>query len=472
MAELHDRLERIPLSRPHYRLLAMGGLGLTFYGLDVAMLAFVLPSLATQWDLSGFQVGLLGSSTLIGYLFGALGAGIIGDRIGRRRVMMWALAVYSLSTLAAAAAPNWEVFFALRLVAGVGTGAESVIIPTLLAEFVPAAVRGRVIGALAGFFSFGYVLAALLGRFVVTASPDGWRTVHVITALPVVMLLWWRRAAPESPRYLLSQDRLDEATAVVEDLERRARRSLGRELDPVPERPARTVELVPRHGIASLWSRRLAPRTAIVWLLWLVITFSFYGFFTFMPSLLAGSGLTIVKSFDYALVIYLAQIPGYYSAAFLNDFIDRKWTIASYLFGGVAAAYLLSQADGSAQVMVFGACLSFFMNGLYASIYAYTPELYPTPVRARGMGAASGFGRLGGIAAPIVIGSSYHHIGFSGVFLMTAAALLVGALVVALFGIVTKNRTLEDIADGTGEEPVDAAQDGAGDRAIMRGGVG
>ncbi len=469
MAELHDRLERIPLSRPHYRLLAMGGLGLTFDGLDVAMLAFVLPSLTSQWHLSGFQVGLIGSSTLIGYLFGALGAGIVADRIGRRRVMMWALAVYSLSTLAAAAAPSWEVFFALRMIAGVGTGAESVIIPTLLAEFVPAAVRGRLIGALAGFFSFGYVLAALLGRFVVTASADGWRIVHVLTALPVVMLLWWRRSVPESPRFLLSKNRVAEATTVVEDLERRARRSLGRELAPVTARPAPEPEPESDPGIRGLWSRQLAPRTAIVWLLWLVITFSFYGFFTFMPSLLAGSGLTIVKSFDYALVIYFAQIPGYYSAAFLNDYIDRKWTIAAYLSGGVVAAYLLSQSDGPGQVMVFGACLSFFMNGLYASIYAYTPELYPTPLRARGMGAASGFGRLGGIAAPIVIGSSYHHIGFSGVFLMTAAALLLGALVVALFGVATKNRTLEEIAEDAGATPGDAP--GAADDVAVRGGV-
>jgi len=427
----------------------MGGLGITFDGLDVAILAFALPSVAEEWQLSGFQTGLVGSSTLIGFFFGALGAGVIADRIGRRRVMMWALAIFCLATLVAAAAPTWEFFFGARVLAGLGTGAEAVIIPTFLTEFIPGRVRGRFIGMLAGFFSFGYVGAALLGRFLVPTGLEGWRLLHVVAAVPILLLLWWRRSIPESPRFLLNQGQVAQARAIVERIEREAYRR-GGVPSPVPALPAESVapsspSTAPRVGIGALWRRGLARRTALLWLLWTVITFSFYGFFTFMPTLLYENGLTVTRSFSYSIVIYLAQIPGYYSAAALNDLIGRTWTIAIYLSGGTIAAYLLSGSDFSAQVMLFGAVLSFFMNGVYAAIYAYTPELYPTAIRARGMGAASAVGRIGGIVAPVLIGATYPVIGFDGVFLITTTALGTGVLLVLVAGVPTRGRALEEI---------------------------
>lgn len=458
ISDVIDRLERIPLCRPHHRLLVMGGLGLTFDGLDVASLAFLLPSATAEWHLGSAHTGLLGSSTLMGYLVGALLAGIVGDRVGRRRVMMWALALYCVATLLAAAAPNWELFFAARALAGVGTGSESVIIPSFLSEFAPGGSRGRFVGGLAGFFSFGYVLAALLGRFVVLASADGWRIVQVICAMPVLMLLWWRRSVPESPRFLVAAGREDDARKVVEELEARAESALGRSLPPVPPAatapvPHRPPRPTVRQGLAALWQGGLARRTAPLWLLWLVNTFAFYGFFTFVPTLLAEDGLTITKSFSYSIVIYLAQIPGYYVTAFLSDVMDRKWAIAVCLGGGAVSAALLSSSGVSGQVMLYGGMLSFFMNGVYAAIYTYTPEVYPTAIRALGMGAASAFGRVGGIAAPLVIGAAYPALGFTGVFVMTAATLLVGAAVILAFGVPTKGRTLEDIAEPSAAPP-------------------
>ncbi|MFV2105464.1 MFS transporter [Micromonospora sp. LOL_015] len=365
------------------------------------------------------------------------------------------MAIFCLATLAAAFAPSWESFFVARLIAGVGTGAESVIIPAFLSEFIPGRLRGRFIGALAGFFSFGYVAAAILARFIVPMGPEGWRVLHVVAAIPIILLLWWRRSVPESPRFLIAKGKMAEARAVVEEIERKARyRSappadllLSAEPVAAADQPAKTV--LPRPGIAGLWQGGLAGRTAVLWVLWIVITFSFYGFFTFMPTLLYQDGLTITKSFTYSIAIYMAQIPGYYSAALLTDLVDRKWTIAAYLGGGAVAAYLLSGSEASAQVMIFGGMLSFFMNGVYAAIYAYTPELYPTAIRARGMGTASAIGRLGGISAPILIGTTYPVLGFDGVFLITMGALAAGVLVVLIFGASTRGRVLEDIsADG------------------------
>jgi MFS transporter, putative metabolite:H+ symporter len=444
-----QRLERLPMARPQWRLLFQGGLGYTFDGMDAALVAFILPSATAVFSLSSSQTGLLGSSVLIGYLFGALSAGVLGDLIGRKRVMMYALANYAVASLVAALSPSWGFLFWSRVVAGFGTGAESAIIAPFLAEFVAGRYRGRFIGSLAGFFSFGFVLAALLGYFIVPNFDAGWRWVQIISALPIVMILWWRRSLPESPRWLLEQGRPDEAERVVSDFEEEITRS-GTSLPPVEEAevpPARSASAGSvLSNLVTLWSSALASVTVSTWAIWFAITFSYYGFFTWIPSLLVDQGYSIADSFAFSIAIYLAQIPGYYSAAFIGEYLDRKWTIGIYLAGGAVAALLMSTAGNPTTIIAFGVLLSFFMNGTYAAVYAYTPEVYPTAVRSTGMGAASAFGRVGGILAPIAIGVAYGSIGFGGVFVMTTAVLGAGVVTVIVFGLATASRTLEDIS--------------------------
>jgi putative MFS transporter len=458
------------MSRAHLGLLFQGGLGYTFDGMDGAIVAFILPAAAAVFGLSHGEQGVLASSGLIGYLFGALVAGLLGDRIGRRRVMMYALAFYAVASLVAALAPNWPVLLSFRIIAGIGTGAEAAIIAPFLSEFVPGRHRGRFIGSLAGFFAFGFVFAALLGYFLVPPLAQGWRIVQAVTALPILLLLWWRRALPESPRYLLARGQLADADAVVSDLERRVARATGRALPPVPAEEEQAGQVAVPVGdpvtarapeqrvpgwllaVTQLWRGTLARQTATTWALWFSITFAYYGFFTFIPSLLIQQGLTISKSFGFSIAIYLAQIPGYYSAAFLSERLDRKGTIGGYLLGAALSAVGLATSAGNGQLLVFGILLSLFMNGTYACLYSYTPEVYPTAIRATGMGAASAFGRVGGILSPIIIGTAYTRLGFSGVFVLTCAVLAIGVLAVLVLGVSTKGRTLEDIAAQTAGE--------------------
>jgi putative MFS transporter len=183
----------------------------------------------------------------------------------------------------------------------------------------------------------------------------------------------------------------------------------------------------------------------MTWLIWLSITFSYYAFFTWIPSLLVQSGMTIARSFSYSLAIYFAMIPGYFSAAWMNEKIGRQATIASYMILGGISAIALSISHADASVIIAGCCLSFFMNGTYAGVYAYTPEVFPTEVRATGMGVASSIGRLGAISSPLLIGWLYPRLGFAGVFGTTTLMLLIGAIAVIFMGISTRNRSLEDI---------------------------
>src|SRR5215813_3780218 len=321
------RIERLPFSRFHWRLLLMGGLGYTFDAMDGAMIAFILPAVTALWGLTNQQTGLLASSAMIGFLFGAFFAGALGDLIGRRAVMMYALAIYSIATFIAAFAPSWQFLFWWRVVASVGTGAESAIIAPFIAEFVQKKYRGRFLGSLSGFFSFGFVFAALLGYFVVPSSPQGWRIVQIITALPIAMLLWWRRSLPESPRWLLQRGRSVEAGAQMDRIEADATRRGGAALPSLDtvEVPAVTrQEATLGQNLAALLRPPMLRTTLMLWALWITITFCYYGFFTWIPTLLVKQGMTVTKSFGYSIVIYLAQIPGYYSAAFVSEKLDRS----------------------------------------------------------------------------------------------------------------------------------------------------
>ncbi|WP_298271321.1 MFS transporter [uncultured Bradyrhizobium sp.] len=450
MSMISARIERLPFARFHVHLLLMGGLGYLFDAMDAAVLAFILPVLRTAWSLTNVETGVLGSSTFVGYLFGALLAGTLGDLIGRRAVMMSALALYCAASLVSAAVDGWPAFFAARVVAGMGTGAESAIIAPYLAEFVARRYRGAFTGALAGFFSFGFVAAALLGYFIVPAYENGWRIVLVITAVPVVMLLWWRRSLPESPRWLESRGRETEASAVLDRIEA----SFAREGPVLPAPIAEPALPAVSSGtllgnFAALLAGRQARITTMTWIMWLSITFSYYSFFVWIPGLLVQNGMSITKSFGYSLAMYCAQVPGYFTAAFFNERIGRQATIASYMLLGGVSALGLAFAKSDAEIMTAGLLLSFFMNGTYAGVYAYTAEVFPTSIRTTGAGLASAIGRIGAIAAPILVGYLYPNFGFAGVFGVTTSVLLIGALTVVLMGVPTRGRSLEEIASKT-----------------------
>ncbi|WP_340647844.1 MFS transporter [Pseudoxanthomonas winnipegensis] len=444
MSTIAARLERLPFSRFHLRLLLIGGSGYLFDAMDVAILAFLMPQLKTLWGLSSEQLGLIGASTAIGGLFGAMVAGRLADTLGRRAVMMWALAIYCLATVASAFAQDWRVFLVFRIVAGLGTSAESVVIAPFLAEFAGARFRGRFTGALTGFFSFGYIAAALLAQFIPLMGSEGWRWILVITSTPILLLLWWRRRLPESPRWLVSKGRDAEAAAIVDAIEAEVRLqhpTLPAAVD-VPVEPSTAAR---SGGYGDLFSRAYVRSTLVVLTVWFSIGFTYYAYFTWLPSLLVASGQDLKRSFAFSLLIYAAQVPGYFSAAYFNDRFGRRSVVSTYL--GLAACMALVMAVGSVewQIIAAAAFLSLFMNGAYAGLYAYTPEVFPTRIRATGQGLAIAVSRVGAAISPIVVGFVYPLGGFAVVFGLSTAVLAVGALAIGLYGVQTRGRTLESL---------------------------
>lgn len=424
------RIECLPFTRFHWKLLFLGGLGYTFDGLDSAIVAFALPMLKSQWHLDGPALGLLGSATYLGYglVGGPLGAAARHDeRTGHLRHRFPAFGrIVFLHRL-----------FPLPPPVGHRGGAEATIIAPYLSEFVGARYRGAFTAALTGFYSFGYVTAAILGFMLVPAMPDGWRWALALTGFPVLMLLWWRRALPESPRWLDERGHTAEACRIVGDIEESAGLAVG--LTTTTDRGAPSLR-----PVRDLFAPGLRRSTFMSWAMWLAITFSFYAFFTWIPTLMIERGMTVTRSFGYAISIYFAQLPGYASAAFLTDRLGRRGTVALFMVAGALSAIGMAASQTPTEVLIFGILLSFFMNGTFGGIYAYTPELFPTALRARGMGLASAIARLGAIASPVLIGWLYPLTGFPGVFGLTTLILLSGAAITLVFGPRTEKRPLDD----------------------------
>ena len=435
------RLDRVPLNRFHWRLLAVAGFGWMFDAMDVILIAFLLTPIRTEFGLDATQTGFVASAGFAGMFLGAAIAGRIADRVGRKTVFQATLVLFSIGALLSSLAPTFETLLLARVVAGLGLGGELPVAATLVTEYAPRASRGRFIVLLESFWAYGTILAGVVA--LVVLPQFGWRGAFVVGALPALYVAYLRRALPESPRFLAEHGRAAEADAVVRRVEREGGGALITVTKPVaPERSTGASA-----SIGELFAPRYIRRTVMLWILWFGITLTYYGIFTFIPSLLAGRGLTVVRSNEYFFISSLAQVPGYFSAAWFVERVGRRPTLVAYLVGSAIAAYLFGNSGPGNDAIVFAALLSFFNLGAWGVVYALSPELYPTALRATGSGTAAAVGRIGGIIGPFLTPTlTATSLGQSGVFVLFMALLLVTAGAVALLGEETRGKSLEEIA--------------------------
>ncbi|MET1015229.1 MAG: MFS transporter [Leifsonia flava] len=396
------RLDRLPFTREHRKLLVGSGMGWALDAMDVGLISFVLAQLAVTWSLTGPELSWIASSGFIGMAIGASLGGLLADRLGRRQVFAITLLIFGIATGASALSWSVGVLIALRFVVGLGLGAELPVASTLVSEFAPPRIRGRIIVFLEAFWAVGWTLAAIIGFVVVPSSEDGWRWALAIGAVPALYAAFIRFGLPESVRFLESRGRTAEAEATV----RRFEASAG----VAPPADVATVETVvtkPRlsagRQVSALWARPNRKQTAALWVVWFCVNFSYYGAFVWLPTILVASGFSLVRSFGYTLIITLAQLPGYLVAAWLVEKWGRNKTLALFLTGSAVSAVLFGLAALEWQVIGAGMLLSFFNLGAWGALYAVTPELYPTQLRATGSGWAAGIGRIASIIAPLAV---------------------------------------------------------------------
>ncbi len=380
------------------RVFWSAGFGWMFDAMDVGLLSFIVVSLAAEWGLTPTETGLLGTFNLAGMALGASIGGYLADRIGRRPVFLATLMLFGLASLGSAAATGLAVMLVLRFIMGLGLGAELPVASTLVNEFSPEHKRGRIVVLLESFWAVGWLLAAIIAYYVI---PDfGWRAAVIIGALPLAYALVIRKNIPESPKF------------------------------------AGRGERIPLRRIFTQYKRQ----TIVLWTVWFAITFSYYGMFLWLPSVLVDKGYSMIKSFEYVLIMTLAQVPGYFAAAYLVERWGRKPTLILFMSMTAVAAYIFGGSASASVMLVSGAMLSFFNLGAWGALYAYTPENYPTEVRASGAGFASAIGRVGSMIAPLLVGWPLAQLyAYYVIFSVFTVVLLIGAIVLLVIGQETKS---------------------------------
>ncbi|WP_029544182.1 MFS transporter [Selenomonas sp. AB3002] len=438
-----ERLEKLPVGSFQYKLLAVTGLGWLFDSMDTGLIAFVLPVLAKDWSLTPAQMGWIGSIGLIGMALGAVLAGTLADRIGRKKVFSITVLLYSLSTGMCALSWSYESLLFFRFLVGFGLGGELPVAATLMSEYAPSHLRGRFIVLLESFWALGWLVAACIAYLLIPMF--GWKIAFVIGTLPALYVFLIRLHMPESVRYLLSKNRVEEAKDIILSLEKNlsvVSQPFEGELTPVEK--GQVKEETPR--FTKLWNRQFRMRTLMLWLAWFGIVFSYYGIFMWLPSIVFAQGFAVVKTFEYVLIMTLAQLPGYFAAAYLVEVIGRKYTLSLFLLMSGVCSFFFGNASSSETLLAWGAAMSFFNLGAWGVIYTYTPEQYPTSMRALGSGWAAGFGRIGGMLAPMLVGvmiaSSF---GMNTIFLMFASVFVIISAVVIALGHESKQKSLEEL---------------------------
>ena len=435
-------LDNLPVNRFHWRLVFLSGLGWMFDGMDTILLSLVLPVLAVGWQLSPTQVGLVGTVDRFGALCGAALAGLLADRYGRRALFQATLLIYSLGTGLLALTANLSSFLFIRFFVGMGLGGELPVVATLVAEWVPARQRGRLLVLLSSFWSYGWILAALMGFLIIPSF--GWQAAFLVGALPALYVLVLRRGVPESPRYLMTTGRRKEAIEVLQ------RMGVKEEILDVNS-SASLDSNMSRSSAKLLFAPLYLRQTILVWILWFSLFFTFYGIFIWLPSLLLARGLGLVRSLEYILLMSLAQLPGYFLTGYLADRAGRRWTFVALMLLSAISAGIFGMTVEPAQVLFWGLLLNFFYSGTYALAYAYTAEVYGTAVRATGTGWATAFGRAGAAIAPLTVGLLLESVpgapGQALVFYLMVGFFILAAISMGVLAVETKDRSLESLVE-------------------------
>jgi putative MFS transporter len=442
------RIERVPVGKFHRRFITLVSLGGWFDFYDIYMMAYIGAALQQSGFLTLYQFTSVIAAGFLGMFTGTIVFGMGSDRMGRRSAFVAMLLVYSLFTLAGAFAPSAGWLLVLRFFAGIGIGAELVVIDTYVSEMVPSSSRGRYVAItqMTGFTAVPVV--AILVRLLVPTHfhMEGWRWVMVVGSLGSALAWYFRRSLPESPRWLESRGRHKEAEGIISLLESesRDRAAIGGATAQLPV--AESDPAAERASFAELWRPPYRRRTIMLVIFHALQTIGYYGFANWAPTFLLRRGVSLLHSLEYTLLIALVSPLGPALAVLTSDKLERKWTIVAMAL--LIAAFGLGFAFWSLPTLIVasGALVTLCSNWFSALLHAYQSELFPTRMRATGVGFTYSWSRLSAVFSSLLIGAVLVRGGVGAVFAVLAAAMFGVAFVIGTFGPRTNRIALEELA--------------------------
>jgi putative MFS transporter len=414
-----------------------------FDAFNALSIAFVLPILVRDWHISVPQIGVMIGASYLGQFVGALTFSWAAERWGRVPCAAAATAIFAALSLACASAWDFDVLLICRFIQGIGVGGEMPVAAVYISELSKARGRGRFFLLYEMIFPIGLMVTGQVGAILVPMF--GWKTMFLIGGLPGLVIALLLLRLPESPRWLIGKGRLADAERVIARMEGSARRAPVAVWDnPAPRKlPVR---------VRGRWSELLSPayrgRTLIVWVLWASAFLIANSLNNWMPTLYTTVyHLGLAQALRAASMTNVAQVALLLVAALVIDETGRKyWMMGAFGIGAVLLGILAIGGTGNVSVVIILSTLSYGLIGSIAAVvYLYTPEIYPTRMRAIGTGVATSWLRAASAIGPTLIGFMLGKGGVDSVFLMFAGVAVLG-LIASTRMIETRNLRLEDIA--------------------------
>lgn len=448
MRQLETALDNMGATRSHKSIIFLVVCGVLFDVFEQNAVGLVGPLLREQWGLNATDIGFLNTITFIAAAIGRLGSGYLADRYGRRFMLNVNLALFTLGAIGCALAPDYAFLALARFVVGLGLGGEITTAVTMLAEFCSARFRGTAVGLInVGGGGLGNMLAPAfaLGVFAVFPGEHAWRWLFGCLVLPAIFIVFYRRYVPETPRFLLSKGRVQEANQVLSMLAAgklaNGSYTYHEYITAAPE--AQTAPTTSTRFSAIFQGKYLRRTVSVGIASWMTFGAQL-SVLTLMPTILVAQGYSITKSFAFTIIMQSGSLLGAIAASLLGYKFPRKRVLTI----GAVAACLAGLAFGNftssvAMVLVCGALFQFCVLTLNTSIWIYAPELYPTRMRGLGTSFLLALGTIGGALMQMVAGKMFDLYGAAGMFGMIACMYLIFAVSVQ-FAPETYGKSIED----------------------------
>ncbi|GGE33080.1 putative metabolite transport protein YyaJ [Pullulanibacillus camelliae] len=436
-----NRMDRLPIFSFHRTALFTLAFIYFFEFADLNTFSFAAPALISSWGLSVSTVAVITSSTFLGMFIGATVGGWFADRLGRKKALIISGTFFSLFSILNALAWDPISLGVFRCLTGVGLSALTVVANTYISEVFPSSVRGRYQGLCVTVGLIGIPITSFISSQLVPLASWGWRLVFVWGAVGILFLFFMPKFM-ESPRWLEKRGRFEEAETVMHSIEAQAEKAKGR-LEK-PEAPVQQIR-VKSSSFTELFKRKHIKLTLILVLVWIFQTFGFYGFGSWVPTLLSKQGIDLSNTLIYSTLITVGAPLGAFTGSLFSDKLERKWiiTISSIVIALCGLLYGLTLVPF--MIILFGFLVNFIERIFSSNLYAYSAEVFSTEARASGSGLSYGVGRLFNTIGPLFIGAIYTGLGYISVFIFIALCWLAVTLIIGLFGARTSKQHLETI---------------------------
>ena len=380
----------------HFNVLVWCLLIILFDGYDLAINGVVLPLLMVEWGLTAMQAGMLASTALAGMMFGAMIFGSLADKIGRKKVIMICIVLFSGLTFAGGFASNPTEFAILRFLAGLGIGGVMPNLVALTSEYAPIRMRSTLVTGMFSGYAVGGVMAALLGSWF---TPDfGWQIMFFIAGIPLFLLPVIWKFLPESLTFIVQQNRQAEAREIVRRLEPTitVKETTTFELD--------QVDVPESASVMSLFRRGRTMNTILFWIAFFTCLLTMYALSSWLPKLMMAAGYSMDNSLMFMMVMNIGAVIGIIGGGILADRFHLKPVLMCLGVMGAVVMSLMGFQSNEFLLYILVFLAGAASIGSQMLLYSYVAQFYPLAVRSTGIGWSSAIGRMGAIIGPILIG--------------------------------------------------------------------